>query len=322
LRQVKIEYRKLEAPPSGQTGVGTTFSGGVDSFFALQKHSPATQPSPEYQITHALFIYGFDIPQKEKSKYDELFARYQPLLQTFGVDLVPLETNIISMIVPHLSIPKFYGASLAGCAMSLSGLFKRFIISSSWDYNFLKKRDTSSNPLSDRLLSTESMDIEHFGANYRRVDKVRAISNWEVAQGHLRVCGQANLESGVINCSRCGKCIRTMIPLYIFGKLDQFSSFNRKLQSDRDIMRWARKFDSDAGYVSETFEFVKSHKRQMLPWLVVATILGKMRLWAIRVLPHSVKNRLQRYGYFIDHLSGENVFENPEVNAIIEEQVQ
>ena len=317
VRPVSIEYECLEALAVQPTAVGTTFSGGVDSFFALFKHAPDNQPSPDYRITYALFVNGFDIVRKEEHRYRTLYERFQQALGSINVELVPLETNVMRLIVPWLSFARFYPPALIGSALSLAGLFKRFIISNSWDYYQLEKYYHGSNPLSDRLLSTETLDVEHFGANYRRVEKVEAIREWKLAQDHLRVCQQPDLGDQELNCSRCGKCIRTMIPIYALGEMEQFHTFPRPLRSNRDVLRWARKFDASPVYAPEIYPFLRKHKPGMLPWLRLAVFLGYLRRWAIMLLPVSLKRYLQRFGHFTDHIQEEGAFENPAVIAVI-----
>jgi len=323
VHKVAVHYEclaPLKAPPlpTLPTGVGVGFSGGVDSFFTLLKHMPENQPSPDYQVTHALFVNGFDMMvQSEKRKYEALTRRFQGALNSINVELVPIETNAARMIFSWLRFNYYYSPTLAGCAMSLAGLFKRFIISNSWDYYQLQTNRHTSNPLSDRLLSTETLEYEHFGANYRRVEKVKAISDWQLAQEHLRVCGHSDQ---LLNCSRCGKCIRTMLPIYALGKMEHFETFTKPLRSDRDVLRWARKFDPYPEYTLENYAFLRKHKPSLLPWLSLTIGLGYLRNTAILLLPGFIKKWLQRYGHFIDHREEENAFENLEISAAISSQ--
>jgi len=315
---VTIEYEKLEQLPVQPMAVGTTFSGGVDSFFALLKHAPENQPSLEHRITHALFIDGFDIVQKDKQRYQALYKRYKEALESIDIELIPLQTNVVSVIIPRLRFPRFYSPALVGSSMILAGLFKRFIISNSWDYYQLQTQSHGSNPLSDRLFSTESLEIDHFGANYRRVEKVEAISDWKLAQEHLRVCGTPFLDEKSLNCSRCGKCLRTMIPIYAMGKMEQFTTFLKPLRSNRELLLWARKFDPSPAYVPENFDFLRKHKPELLPWLRLTAMLGYTRHTLLQLLPNFFKRWLQPFGYFTDHFKEEQAFDDPEIIKTIE----
>lgn len=322
---VDIKYTQLQALNEKPEAVGTAFSGGVDSFFTLLNNLPQNQPIPEYQITHALFIHGYDILNKDRSKYQAYYSRFHDALKQIDVELVSMETNLFSFIAPRMKLNLFYGPVLIGSAHVFGNLFRKFFVSSSNDYWQIKKWTSSSDPTSDPLLSTETMEIIHYGAATRRVEKIEAISNWKPAQENLRVCLPDDMEE-ISNCSRCEKCVRTMIPIYALGKMEKFITFEKPLRSDRESLWWARKFDpskyfvkeSSGGFIQETFDFIRKHKPTMIPWLRMAILLGTIRYWCLKLIPRPVKKRLQRFGYFIDPLIQDYAFDNPEVNQFIE----
>jgi hypothetical protein len=130
---VNIKYDQIKALHAKPSGVGMTFSGGVDSFFTLWKHLPQNQPDPNYQITYALFILGFDIPNKDKEKYQTIYTRYRDALKQINIELIPLETNLVSLIIPRMRYPHFYGPVLIGAAHVFGELFNKFFIPSSSD---------------------------------------------------------------------------------------------------------------------------------------------------------------------------------------------
>ena len=322
---VDIKYAHLKPLQAKPTAVGSTFSGGVDSFFTLWKHLPQNQPIPDYHITHALFILGFDILNKDKHKYQSLFSRYRDALHQINIELIPMETNLNSFIVPRMKVNLYYGPVLIGAAHVLGNLFKRFFISSSSDYAQIKAWTSSSDPTSDPLLSTDTMNIIHFGARYRRVEKIEEISDWEPAQAHLRVCLPVDLDDNVLNCSRCEKCVRTMIPIYALGKMDKFKTFEKPFTTNRDCIWWARKFDpskyyvkeSSKNFINEIFSFAREHKPDLLPWLRIATLAGYLRHWSLKLIPGFLRKWLQRFGYFVDPLAQEHAFDDPDVNRLI-----
>jgi len=311
VQPVGIQYERLHPLNANPRAVGATFSGGVDSFFTLLKHAPQNQPNPEYQFTHCLFINGFDIVRKDNKRYKTIFAHYQKTLAEINIELVPIETNVANTIVPRLVYNQYPSVILAGSALALGGLFKRFFVASTYDFDMIQKGiRCSSTPLMDRLLSTETLDFEHHGANYARAEKVAAISDWKLAQENLRVCGMPELGTNMLNCSQCEKCTRTMIPLYALGKNSKFTTFQRPFKSNKDLLRWARKFSPYSGFVRETFKFIKKYKPSLLPWLRIAAFLGTIRYCILRLIPGFVKNMLKNYGYFNDHLKEENAFDN------------
>jgi hypothetical protein len=199
----------------------------------------------------------------------------------------------------------------------LGGLFKRFYIPSSRDYYQIRIRTSSSDPLSDPLLSSESLDLIHHGATHKRVEKIDEISRWKFAQDHLRVCFNKEYDESGLNCSRCEKCTRTMVPLYTLGAMDEFTTFKKPFRTNRDVLWVARKYNPSQGYVPETFQFVRAHKPGLLPWLIAAVLLGIIRYWLLRIIPGFIKRELVQFGFFIDPLKEENAFEDPSIIQLI-----
>ncbi len=314
---VGIKYDQLKPLQGDQEGVGTTFSGGVDSLFTLWKHLPKNQPDPNFQITHALFILGFDILNADKQKFQSIYSGYYSALKQFNVELIPLETNLVSLIIPRMRYVHFYGPVLIGAAHLFGKLFNKFFIPSSRDYWQLQTWTSSSDPTTDPLLSTDSLEIIHHGAAYRRVEKVEAISDWELSHDHLRVCQSAKPDEHMMNCSRCEKCVRTMIPIYALGKMEKFRTFTKPFNSNHQILWWARKFDPSKSYVDELFPFIRRIKPNLIHWLRAAALLGFIRYTLLKLIPKPIRSRLNRFGYFTDHLAAVNAFEDPAVTDLI-----
>jgi hypothetical protein len=314
LHQIEIKYNQLDPLDISPKGVGSTFSGGVDSFFTLWKNLPQNQPIPDYRITHGVFIKGFDILPAENQHFEFLYEKYRRAAAHLRIELIPLETNVVSITHLRLPLADFYGPIILSAGIALAGGFKRFFIPSSWDYNKLQKKAVASDPLMDHLLSTDTLDIINHGSTHRRVEKVQEIADWEIAQNLLWVCETHKFEKDTWNCSRCEKCVRTMLPLYALGKLDKFSTFEKPFRNNQDGLWWARKFTLRRDFVSEIFPFVREHKPDFLPWLRLAALLGSIRYWIIfRLLPRFVKKWLRRFGYFVDRNEAPDAYEIPEV---------
>ena len=316
---VNIKYALLKSLPDKPGGVGTTFSGGVDSLFTLWKHLPQNQSNPGYQITHGIFIQGFDILPSEDQNFRFLYEKFNRAAAEIGIKLIPLETNSVSIIHQRLSIPYFYGSIIIGAGLSLAAGFGKFIIPSSWDYKQLQKKAYTSDPLLDPFLSTDTLDVIHYGSTHQRVEKVEKIADWEVAQKVLWVCEFHKFEKDTWNCSRCEKCARTMIPIYALGKMDKFNTFEKPFKTNWDVLWWARKYSADRVFTSELFPFVKEHKPDWLPWLRAGAALGTLRWLAIRLTPGLIKKWLRRYGYFVNRNEAPDAYENPEISQHIRE---
>jgi len=318
VRPVSIQYERLAPLEVNPIGVGTTFSGGVDSLFTVWKHLPQNQPNPNYQITHGIFVRGFDILPNETQYYKQLLGQYSKQASKIGIDLIELETNAMGVLHERATLSYFYGPVIISVGLVLPGLFQRFYVPSSWDYYNLKREAHTSDPLLDGLLSTDTLEIIHYGSNYRRVEKVEEIADWDVAQDTLWVCQDHKFMETTWNCSHCEKCVRTMIPLYALGKMEKFKTFEKPLEKNRDGLWWARRFSLRHNYVSEMFPFVRKHKPDFLPWLYLAVLLGYVRYIVVNNLPGFVKRWLRRYGYFIHRNDAHDAYEIPEITQLIQ----
>jgi hypothetical protein len=268
-------------------------------------------------LTHAFYFKDFDILRKEAEKSQRLFTLYQQALQQINIELIPLETNLVSLIIPRLNFVYFFSPILVGCAMLFQGLLKRFYISSARDHRQMMKRLSSSSPLTERLLSTDTLDIIHYGSVYQRFEKIEAISGWDLARHNLRVCAVPNLKEDVLNCSRCEKCTRTMVPIYALGRMKEFTTFVEPFRSNRDVLRWARKFSPTQISMPDLFAFVREYKPDLIPWLRFAVFFGSVRYHLLNRIPESIKKWLQRYGYYVDPFKQGNAFEDLEMIRLI-----
>ncbi|MBW8011807.1 MAG: hypothetical protein FVQ83_11315 [Chloroflexi bacterium] len=177
--RVNVTYQKL-TPSKDQFspgGVGTAFSGGVDSFHTLSFHLPQNQPNTFYQLSHGLFIHGFDIPLASQEQYNSLWLRYETLFKDLGITLLEAKTNIGQFYAYQIDWIYAHGGPLIGTALFLGKLFKKFYIPATYDYPNLAPAGTS--PLSDHLLSTENTQFVHFGAATNRTIKMDQLAHWQ-----------------------------------------------------------------------------------------------------------------------------------------------
>ncbi len=313
---VSIQYEHL-APTKGKpTAVGSTFSGGVDSLFTVWKHLPQNQPDPNYQVTHGIFIRGFDILHSENDHYQQLFSQYTKQASKIGIELIELETNMLSITHQRMDLSEIYGPLIVSTGLALSNLFQRFYIPSSADYHMLQHTAYTADPLADSFLSTDTMDIIHHGSTHKRVEKIEEIADWEIAQKLLWVCLEAKFEKHSWNCSRCEKCVRTMIPLYALGKLGKYKTFEKPISKNWEVLWYARKFNKHYNYVDELFPYIKP---DVIIWLYLATVLGHIRYWIVKYLPKFIKRWLRRYGYFITRNEAPDAYELPQITKVIRE---
>lgn len=230
---VNIKCDKFESERSSGS-VACSFSGGIDSFYTLYSHLPENEDNLRNQITHLLYIDGFDTLQGDPT-YSVAKKHYEEFANKHGIKLLTASTNIRNFLgskMPNLVKPSVGVLILISVVLVLSRLLSRFYVASSLKYSDLYP--LASNPITDHLLSTENLEVIHHGADMSRVDKTRVIAYWPETYDKLRVCWWPD---GLKNCCRCAKCIRTMTALELEGVLSKYKTFPLPLES-KNIRNW------------------------------------------------------------------------------------
>jgi hypothetical protein len=225
-------------------------SGREAAFFALGVDSWHTLLTNSASITHLVHMRGIEWPlsrsdDREAGVIDQAAA----VARDRGKVLVAGRTNLRD-VFPLDWATEYSGAGLAAVALSMT--FDRFRIPSThpWEYLF----PFGSSPITDPRWSTETTRIIHDGADRSRTEKLLAtVIGHEDARRTLRVCSY-NL-GGPGNCGRCEKCVRTMLPLHLTGRLLEVPAFPSslpRLPSRRvSIGDTGRKAASDRAYLHE-----------------------------------------------------------------------
>ncbi|RKT47411.1 hypothetical protein [Thiocapsa rosea] len=229
LRPVGFIPRDIIAPPAivGPPAVAAAFSGGVDSTLTLLDHSGLAETDAAYRITHVLFVHGFDIPLAAPEIYDAWAGRFRASLLPLGVELIEVQTNV-RQFVDRLPWIWTHGSALGSVALMLEAMLTRFYIPASSPYSDLEP--WGSHPITDPLMSTETMEIHHDGC-LPRVDKILRIADWPGSKSGLRVCWEHPDSSR--NCCRCHNCVMTMIGLELAGTLSHSTTFPESLDYQR-----------------------------------------------------------------------------------------
>lgn len=150
--------------------------------------------------------YPLEITREKSAVYPTAIERNASFARGLGKSLVPVETNHFPFGYRYnLSRNLSQGGALASVALLLG--FPRVFVPSSYSYSQLFP--LGSHPLTDPLWANEGMEIIHDGSEARRVDKVMRIAEHDQALANLRVC----FNDMNVNCGKCQKCLRTMIPL-------------------------------------------------------------------------------------------------------------
>lgn len=231
-KKIKVSAKELSEQFFDNTGIGTGFSGGVDSFNAIHELF-VKQNDIGLRVNTLLFLNVGSHGSKEESAKVKYLQRYNHLKnypKEVNLDYIPIDSNL------HTFHPWGHEKihTLTGCAGVLvlqKHFSKYYYASAGFNYtqiiNFSKKyRDKDigiyCDPILLPLLSTESTEFYQEGAAYSRVDKIVDISNYEPTYRYLNVCvsGDDTHE----NCSTCNKCLRTLFALDLSGNLNKYEN--------------------------------------------------------------------------------------------------
>ncbi len=201
LRTVRITAETSAPAEQLSGGALSFFSGGVDSTYTFLKHAD--------ELSHVVFIHGFDFYDEEES-YRVAVERNARFVAGYGVTLIPVETNFFPFGYRYaMSRNLSQGAALGSVALLLG--FPTAYVPSSLSYDELVP--VGSHPLTDPLWSNEAVEVVHDGCEAKRTEKIARIAASEAALANLRVC----FEDMNVNCGRCSKCLRTMTSLTLMG---------------------------------------------------------------------------------------------------------
>ena len=206
----------VDTPRATRGLTAQCFTGGVDSFYALI--SAKTPPGV------LVYAHGYDIALEDRIRLDAFLAGFRETAAAFGTRSVLIATNLHQHSASEgIDLRRSHGGALAALGHVMAEEVERIVIPSSYPYH--DPKPWGSHWDMDPLWSSRRMAVEHADATFRRDGKVRAIADHSMVRRHLRVCLATKTPTG--NCSRCEKCIRTMIAFAMCGQLDECEAFDR-----------------------------------------------------------------------------------------------
>lgn len=237
----QLDNRVLTVDGEIPFAVGTGCSLGVDSFACILYH---TQPniSDNYRLTH-LTYFNVGGMGNDTAKATASYMHDIPMIEEYAdfkkMPLVTISSNIGELYdgwnFDHCSHSRNPAAVLA-----LQKLFKRYYYASSVDVSHLKINNDAAYFESALVpyLSTENTNLMVGQAAFSRVDKTRYIAEYPETYNRLYVCWKEIMKNNYginrsninyMNCSRCEKCLRTMLTLHLLNKETQY----------KDVFDWS-----------------------------------------------------------------------------------
>ncbi len=253
IKKVDISCSTLVANNYHAKGVGTGCSLGVDSFSVIKKYLLNDDCLPSYKITHfACFNVGafgsFNTEETRKSFYNEV-ERLKVFAQQLNMPVVSVDTNLHEFY-PEKNFNWSHTFLNMGCVLALQKLWGKYLYAAGYSLDRFKwdlGDSAKYEPFVVSQLSTESVELISSDMEKSRSDKVRYIMDDPLVKQNITVCLKEqsinngkmirDKDKGYRNCGRCEKCLRTMLQLDIYGRLDDYNDVF-------DLSDWSKlKFD-------------------------------------------------------------------------------
>jgi hypothetical protein len=211
----------IDTPRARPGTIAQCFTGGVDSFHALiyAKTPPAV----------LVYAHGYDVQLKDRVRLDAFLPGFRETAAAFGARAVLITTNLRKHSTSRRTDWEMsHGGALAALGHTLSEEVERMVIPSSYPYH--DPKPWGSHWDLDHLWSSRRLEVEHADATLRRDGKVQAIADQMLVRRHLQVCAQTMTKGAPGNCSKCEKCVRTMIAFDMCGRLCETFDHTRPLE--------------------------------------------------------------------------------------------
>ena len=263
--------------------VAQFFSGGVDSWFTLLRHTESTPRFPQVgEVDDLLTVGGFDIPIGRADEFRQLSDSAREVAERFGKRQVVASTNLRDQMEGAWRTawgPSWaslsHMAATASVALFLERRYAQVKIGST-GLGTIPPR--GSHPMTDILFSTSATSFHHDHALYNRAQKIERIAESDYAVSKLKVC---YADGTFRNCSRCNKCHRTLMSFDVLGVLDKAASFDVDVYREnrhRLILVWS---NSDHAFAQANRELAVRHGRADVAALIDRSIARSRRVKSI-----------------------------------------
>lgn len=207
----------------GGNGVAVGISCGVDSSYTILKNYNTHSLESGMNINYVTFFNAGSSGSSEKALdlYNKRLEQAKKAADYLKLDLIAVDTNINS-IYTDFDYESVHTYRTLAIPLTLQKLLGRYYYSSSFTFENFKFDDsdpTYHDLLTMSCISTPSLNFTVVGCEATRIEKLKFISEFEFPKRFLNVCVRREK-----NCSKCFKCIRTMLDLFLIGKLEDYSS--------------------------------------------------------------------------------------------------
>ena len=203
---VQFEGHAEPLPAPDSVSAAAFYSGGVDSIHTVLH--------PSQSLGALICVAGFDTWLKDAERLEWMEDSLRETAEAQGLEAIWIRTNLRGWDrFEATDWARTHGSAMAVIGHLLSHRFCSFLIPSTAPNHRAQK--SGSNPLTDPLWGTPSVEFVYDGGDRNRTDKIAAIAHSRVCRERLRVCWKN--EPGLMNCGRCEKCLRTIVAFLAVG---------------------------------------------------------------------------------------------------------
>ena len=199
----------------------TGWTGGVDSMYTLYKMKDAAEPG--MRLTHLLIANNGALESDHNEDVLEYLVKRAEdhAAKECGLEVIGVNSNLDRVL--HENYLAVAGYRLPALSLALQKGISVFYNSAAYEYSrfaFVAENSAYYEMILFQYFSTEAQTIYSTCASVSRLQKLKELSDYPLAQKYLHPCIYAARDG---NCGNCGKCIRTETALYALGTLDRFS---------------------------------------------------------------------------------------------------
>lgn len=218
-------------------GVATGCSGGVDSFYTIERHL-VREKLETYKLTHILFSSVGTLDDRNEriiEYFNHTLNHMHTIASELGIKAIGVYSNIHEFYkFPYKGFSMFYATTYGACAYALQKLLSVYYISAGYPISeFTLKMDSVKeydasvfDVFTIGCMDTESLSFYVTGIEATRAQRINYIANNPVAQKHLTTCGieqsGIKIKGKYINCGHCRKCLPALVHLYAGNNLEKF----------------------------------------------------------------------------------------------------
>jgi len=230
--------------PHTHTHVGSMFSHGLDAVYTALHNADKQQT--------LITVWGSDVQIEENTLWTHVERKCHQFAQDYGFEFSCVKSNFKSFFktrkLEKLAPDVFHWWSSSMQGLGYTGLTAPILVTQNCTHLFMGASHTQrfpyprgSHPLIENNIAFAGIGVTHHGP-IQRNKKINFIKNYSeihaLEKPFLRVCWGKSPEGG--NCTKCEKCLRTIVDLLIQGEAPVDWGFNvtipQAIETAKDVL--------------------------------------------------------------------------------------